>query len=101
MIVRWACLELGTLFVGIREEGGMNKCGDSKDDRQKGVLEEASPSWYYLWVCPMEKARTGASTQLADGECARMCRRGTQRCVSRGGAKIEGCSLIRYGTKEG
>ena len=38
-----------------------------------------------------------ASTQLAEEERARMCMRGHKDVLQKRG----GCSLIRYGTKEG
>lgn len=98
------CLAKGSnTYTG--KEGGMNNCDGLNDGRQKGVVNEASHSWYCLWACPREKATMVASTQLAEGECAMMCRRGTQRYIPeegpRGKGKRNGCSVIRYGTKEG
>ena len=80
------CLAQGSnIYTG--KDGGINDCDGLNDGGQKSVVNEASHSWYCLWVCPREEATMIASTQLAEGECARMCRKGTQRCIAEEGPR--------------
>lgn len=90
------CLASGS-NAGTRIEGGMNNCGRLNDGRGKGVLREASYSWYGL-VMSNGEHKDCCKHSVGRPEACKSVHKGDTRSYyllqRRGQEGMEGCPMI-------